>query len=280
MKYLVTGSSGHLGEALLRALRARNSDVVSIDLKPGLFTQSVGSITDRSFVATHMRGVNIVLHAASLHKPHVVTHSRRDFIDTNVIGTVELLEAALGEGVAAFVFTSTTSAFGDSLSPQPGASASWLTEAVTPRSKNIYGASKLAAEDLCRLAHRRDGLPCIVLRTSRFFPEEQDNSAMRSAYSTANAQLIELLHRRVDIEDVVSAHLLAAERAPALGFGLYIVSATTPFRREDMAELARNAPSVVRRYADFDQTFERLGWSMYPSIDRVYSNDLARLELG
>lgn len=280
MKYLVTGSSGHLGEALVRVLSARHSDVVSIDLKPGPFTQAVGSIADRGFVAAHMKGVNVVLHTASLHKPHVVTHSRRDFIDSNIAGTAELLEAARAEGVASFVFTSTTSAFGDSLTPQPGAPASWITETVTPHSKNIYGASKLAAEDLCRLAQRRDGLPCVILRTSRFFPEEQDNSAMRAAYSTSNAQLIELLHRRVDLEDVVSAHLIAAERAPALGFGLYIISATTPFRREDMAELACDAPAVVRRYVDFEKAFERLGWSMYPSIDRVYSNELALKELG
>lgn len=280
MKYLVTGSSGHLGEALVRVLSARSADVVGIDLKPGAFTQFTGSIVDRDFVDKHMTGVNVVLHAATLHKPHVATHSRQDFVDTNITGTLNLLEASRIEGVSAFVFTSTTSAFGDALTPRPGEPAAWITESVAPRSKNIYGTTKLAAEDLCRLAHRKDKLPCIILRTARFFPEEQDNAAMRSAYSTENAQTIEFLHRRVDIEDVVSAHLLAAERATEIGFANYVISATAPFREDDLRELTIDAPKVVRRYVDFDDIFARRGWTMYPTIDRVYVNRLARAELG
>jgi UDP-glucose 4-epimerase len=280
MKYLVTGSSGHLGEALVRVLRTRAANVVSVDLKPGAFTQFTGSIADRSFVATHMAGVDVVLHAATLHKPHVATHSRQDFIDTNISGTLNLLETARDEGVSAFVFTSTTSAFGDALTPRPGGPAAWITEDVVAHSKNIYGATKLAAEDLCWLAHRKDRLPCIILRTSRFFPEEQDDAAVRSAYSTENAQAIEFLHRRVDLEDVVSAHLLAAERAAEIGFARYVISATTPFQEDDLQELRADAQSVVRRYVDFADTFARLGWRMSPTIDRVYVNRRARTELG
>ena len=52
-----------------------------------------------------------------------------------------------------------------------------------------------------------------MLRTSRFFPEEDDNRKVRETYSDANVKANEFLYRRVDIEDVVSAHLLAAERA-------------------------------------------------------------------
>ena len=103
---------------------------------------------------------------------------------------------------------------------------------------------------------------------------------MRDAYSTENAQTNEFLHRRVDIEDVVSAHLLAADRAADIGFARYIVSATAPFGEGDLVELLTNAPNVVRRYVDFDDTYARLGWLMYPSIDRVYANRLAREELG
>jgi nucleoside-diphosphate-sugar epimerase len=259
MKYLVTGSSGHLGEALVRVLRARKADVVSVDVNPGAFTQRTGSITDRDFVTACMKSVDAVLHAATLHKPHVATHSRQEFVDTNIAGTLNLLDAARAEDVSAFVFTSTTSAFGDALTAPPGGPAAWITEDVVPRSKNIYGVTKLAAEDLCWLAHRRDRLPCIILRTSRFFPEEQDNAATRAAYSTENAQANEFLHRRVDIEDVVSAHLLAAERAADIGFARYVISAATPFGEGDLVEPMTNAPKVVRRYVDFDDIYTRLG---------------------
>jgi nucleoside-diphosphate-sugar epimerase len=247
MRYLVTGSSGHLGEALVRVLRERSEDVVGIDLKPGAFTDHVGTIVDAAFVERHMRGATRVLHAATLHKPHVSTHTRRDFIDTNIVGTLNLLEAAKREGVEAFVFTSTTSAFGDALSARPGEPAAWITEDVAPKPKNIYGVTKLAAEDLCALAHRNDGLACIVLRTSRFFPEEQDDAATRARFSTENSQVVEFLYRRVDIEDVVSALLAAAGRARQIGFGRCIVTATTPFCEADLPALGRDAARVLAR---------------------------------
>jgi UDP-glucose 4-epimerase len=169
MNYLVTGSAGHLGEALVRTLRRDGHHVISMDTLPSEFTDIVGSITDRALVAQCMRGADAVLHTATLHKPHVATHSRQSFVDVNISGTLTLLEEAVAAGVGAFVFTSTTSAFGDALTPALGAPAAWITEEVTPIPKNIYGATKTAAEDLCRLFARDHGLPCIVLRTSRFF---------------------------------------------------------------------------------------------------------------
>src|SRR5439155_12159136 len=114
---------------------------------------------------------------------------------------------------------------------------------------NIYGVTKVAAEDLCALAHRNQGLPCLVLRTSRFFAEPDDDPSARDAYDDANLKVNEFLHRRVDIADVVDAHLLALDRAPALGFGRYIISATTPLHPGDAGELRRDAPSVVGRRA-------------------------------
>ncbi len=281
MTVLVTGSTGHLGEALVRTLQAQQRKVIGIDVRPGAFTHRVGSITDRDFVGRCMKGIRTVLHAATLHKPHVATHRRQDFIDVNVTGTLNLLEEAASENVAAFVYTSTTSVFGDALVPPPGEPAAWVTEDVIPVPKNIYGVTKAAAEDLCQLFARNDSLRTIVLRTSRFFPEEDDNRNVREAYADTNAKTNEFLYRRVDIEDVVSAHLLAAGQAPSAGFAKYIISATTPFSRNDVADLRGRAPQVVRRYVpEYEQEYARRGWAVVPGIDRVYVNDKARAELG
>jgi UDP-glucose 4-epimerase len=281
MKVLVTGSSGHLGEALVRTLQDLQYEVAGLDLLESPFTTQVGSITDRYRVRRCMSGVQAVFHAATLHKPHVATHSRQDFVDTNVTGTLNLLEEAAAAGVESFVYTSTTSVFGDALVPPRDAPAAWITEEVTPVPRNIYGVTKAAAEDLCELFHRNQGLPCIVLRTSRFFPEDDDNRKVRQQFSDANAKANEYLYRRVDIEDVVSAHMLAAEKAAAVGFRKYIVSATTPFRRSDLAELRVNAPLVVRqRVPEYEAEYGRRQWRMFPSIDRVYANERARNELG
>jgi UDP-glucose 4-epimerase len=113
MKILITGSSGHLGEALVRTLRDMEHDVVGLDIIESPFTTHVGSISDRACVRRCMAGAEVILHAATLHKPHVATHSRQDFIDTNITGTLTLLEEAVAAGVRSFIYTSTTSVFGD-----------------------------------------------------------------------------------------------------------------------------------------------------------------------
>jgi UDP-glucose 4-epimerase len=281
IRVLVTGSAGHLGEALVHTLRDLGHEVIGLDILASPLTTVVGSITDRFCVGRCMSGVQAVFHAATLHKPHVATHKRQDFVDTNITGTLNLLEEAARAGVESFVYTSTTSVFGDALVPPAGAAAAWITEEVTPVPKNIYGVTKAAGEDLCQLFHRNQGLACIVLRTSRFFPEEDDNQEVREAYADDNAKVNEYLFRRVDLEDVVSAHVLAANHAPAIGFGRYIISATTPFSPEDLLDLRADAPSVVRRRVpDYEIEYDRRGWKMFPSIDRVYVNARARNELG
>ncbi|PIT00091.1 NAD-dependent epimerase [Bradyrhizobium nitroreducens] len=281
MTILVTGSAGHLGEAILRTLRRRGSPARGLDLKPSPFTDAVGSIVDPDFVRARMTGVTAVIHTATLHKPHVATHSKQDFVDTNVTGTLNLLEAAVAAGVRSFVFTSTTSAFGSQLRAGAGQAAVWVTEDLSAVPKNIYGTTKLMAETLCELLFRERALPVVVLRTSRFFPEDDDDPAMRSAYTLDNAQANELLYRRLDIADAVGAHLLAAERAPKIGFARYIVSATSPFEQHHLAALARDAAGVVRElYPECAELYAARGWKLFSEIDRVYVNERARRELG
>src|SRR6185436_19851076 len=102
----------------------------------------------------------------------------------------------------------------------------------------------------------------------------------RRAYDALNLKVNEYLYRRVDIEDAVSAHLLALERAPTIGFARYIISATTPFAREDTAALRTSAPHVLAmRIPGYEAEYRKRGWRMFPSIDRVYVNERARTEL-
>jgi UDP-glucose 4-epimerase len=282
MRILVTGSSGHLGEALVRVLGARGEhDVVGLDVLGSPCTTVVGSIADRACVRRCVAGVDAILHGATLHKPHVGSHSRQEFVDTNITGTLNLLEEGVAAGVGRFVFTSTTSAFGRALTPADGEPAAWITEDVAPVPRNVYGVTKAAAEDLCELVHRDSGLPLLILRTSRFFPELDDRDEVRDSYDDLNLKVNELLYRRVDLEDVVGAHLLALERAPAIGFGRYIITATSPFVPGDLAALRADAPAVVRRHLpEYEEVYARRGWRMPPSIERVYVNERARRELG
>jgi UDP-glucose 4-epimerase len=281
VRVLVTGSSGHLGEALMRVLPDEGHEVVGLDALASPHTATVGSIADRDTVRRAVAGVDAVVHCATLHKPHVASHSRADFVETNVTGTLNLLEEAVAANVRCFIFTSTTSAFGRALTPAPGEPAAWITEDVAPVPRNIYGATKVAAEDLCELIARDHRLPCLILRTSRFFPEPDDRDDVRSAYDDLNIKVNELLYRRVDVEDIVRAVERALERAPMIGFGRYIISATSPFTPGDLMAIRTDLPSVVRRiFPDFEDIFSALGWRMFPAIERTYVNGRARNDLG
>ena len=219
-----------------------------------------------------MRGFEIeaVIHSGALHKPHVETHERSAFIAVNVQGTLNLLEEAVAPGsqVTRFVMTSTTSLMISSeirAGREGGAAeAIWIDETMAPLlPRNIYGVTKLSAEHLCRLFHETHGLPALILRTSRFFPEE-DDMAHAMPQCADNTKANELLFRRATVEDVAEAHVAALEQAPELGFDTFIIAARTPFSRDDCAELIADAPAVVSRlFPRYRDIYERLGWTMF-----------------
>jgi UDP-glucose 4-epimerase len=271
-KVLVTGSSGHLGEALCRTLHAQSSalslqcQVVSLDILPSEFTTHVGSILDREVVKEVLQGVDVVFHTATLHKPHIVSHTNQDFVDINVTGTLNLLEESLISGVKAFIFTSSTTVFGDAMK---SANPVWVTENLNPIPKNIYGVTKLAAENLCELFHRNHGLSCLVLRTSRFFLELDDDPKMLDMFTDKNIKCQEYLYRRVDIQDAVDAHLLAALKCKEIGFDKYIISASTKFSIGDAESLQNNADEVLLQHCpDYLAIYQKLGWKMFTRFDR------------
>ena len=278
---LVTGSAGHLGEGLCWTLMNAGVTVTGLDIKKSRHTTLVGSVFDPAIVNEAMADVDTVFHTATLHKPHVKTHTQQDFIDTNISGTQTLLDAAVAKGVKRFIFTSTTSVFGHAMRPQQAGPAVWVSEELVPDPKNIYGVTKLAAESLCRLVQRESGLPVIVLRTSRFFPEDDDLAKVRSQFGSDNSKANEFLYRRAELEDIISAHFCAASRAEQLGYGLYIVSASPPFSQSDLSRLATDARQVVQSYyPDYAEIYSALGWEMFKTLDRVYDNSKALKDLG
>ena len=277
MRILVTGSSGHLGEGLMRTL----PDAIGLDVLAGAYTTS-SAVADREVVRRAMAGVDAVVHAATLHKPHVGSHTRQDFVDTNVTGTLNLLEEAVAAGVSRFVFTSTTSAFGRALTPGDRQPAAWIDEDVVPLPRNVYGVTKTSAEGLCELVHRDHGLPVVILRTSRFFPEADDRDEVRNAYDDTNLKVNELLYRRVDLQDAVDAHVLALERAPELGLRPlhHLGDDAVRARGRGRAAGGRARGGGALRAGVRGRVYARRGWSMLPRIERVYDNARARERLG
>jgi nucleoside-diphosphate-sugar epimerase len=289
LNILVTGSSGWLGQTLVPRLRRDGHRVVGLDPEAGATTEIVGSVVDRALVRRIMRahGIEAIVHAAARHKPHIETHDNSEFVAVNVQGTLNLLEEAVAEGskVDRFVFTSTTSLMISQKIRDGRAGGAketmWIDETLSPlEPRNIYGVTKRAAEELCRLFHHLHRLPILILRTARFFPEE-DDMAHAIVQSGENTKANEFLFRRLTVEDTAEAHVVALDRAKALGFDTFIISAMAPFSPADCRELLADAPSVVARYfPDYREKYARRGWTMFDSIDRVYDAGKAKRKLG
>lgn len=281
MRVLLTGSSGWLGRFLAPRLRAAGHSVVGLDVAPGRDTDIIGSVADRAVVArAFASGVEAVIHAGGLHKPDIARYPRQAFVDVNVTGTLNLLEAARAAGHDRFVFTSTTSLMiSQAIRDESGDAAVWVDEAMAPLvPRNIYGVTKLAAEHLCRLFAADHGLNAVVLRTGRFFPEDDDTLAFPSG---ENLKANEFLHRRLTVEDAADAHVAALEKAPAIGFDCFIISAATPFQRRDATELKADAAAVIARYfPDAPALYAARGWVLPARIGRVYDAGRAELRLG
>ncbi|WP_111828191.1 NAD-dependent epimerase/dehydratase family protein [Acinetobacter colistiniresistens] len=278
MNILITGSSGNLGTALSIVCKEKGYSVIGVDIRESTETTHVGNIHDEDFINSCMTGIDVVFHTAGLHKPHVATHSIHEFIETNIWGTCVLLQSAKDKKVKSFIFSSTTSVYGSVLSPDQSLPAVWINESTKIESKNIYGLTKLSAEELCRLFSLDKKMRCIVLRNSRFFYEDDDNKFIRENYNQDNIKVNELLYRRADIEDVVNAHLKAAFHYNGDEyFDKFIISSTTPFVKDDCKVLNCNPLKIINKiYPGCSYIYKDKGWRLFPRFDRVYDNTKAR----
>jgi UDP-glucose 4-epimerase len=267
MRILVTGSSGQLGATIAEQLHSLHHEPFGIDLIPGRWTQQVVSTTDRAAVMQMVKMVDAIIHTASLHHPHLTTHARQDFIDTNITGTLNLLEAAIAaKNVQRFVYTSTTSVYGRAMVPD--CETVWVTEELTPQPRDIYDISKLTAEELCRNIALSAGMPTLCLRVSRFFAQ------------TPELQALYRLYRGIDVRDAAAAHVLAIT-CQDISFDIMNISAHSPFLKSDLPLLLHDAASVIqRRVPHVVETFARYGWTLPGAIDRVYVTEKAERLLG
>jgi len=254
MRVLLTGSSGRIGSAIARFLSDK-AKMVCIDNRPGPFTTSLVDIRARGKVFESVKGVDAVIHCAALLTPHLELFSGSEFWEVNVKGTENLLEACLKYNVKRFVFTSTTSVYGDALANPKR--AVWVTEELLPNPRDVYDETKIAAEKLC-LEASKNGLSCISLRMSRCFPEREDLMA------------IYRLYRGVHESDVALAHKLALF-LPLQGYEVFNISCQPPFSQAEVEELKENADHVILRHFPWaKEEFFKRGWSLPKTIDRVY----------
>ena len=263
-------------------LRAAGHDVCGLDVAPGLYTDTIGSVADAALVGDLFARHRFegVIHVGALHKPDIVRYPAQAFVDVNFTGTLNLLAEAVRYGAQAFVFTSTTSLMiTQAVRDEVAGEAVWLDETSAPLApRNIYGVTKHSAEELCRLWHALHGLPVIALRVSRFFPEDDDTHAVPAG---ENLKANEFLNRRLIVEDCAAAHIAALGAAPRVGWGVYVVSAPPPFTRADTARLKHHAAALIaERFPEAPALYAARGWRLPDSIGRVYDPSAIERDLG
>jgi UDP-glucose 4-epimerase len=264
---LVTGSSGQLGREIVKQLRQKGHEVTGIDVIPADTTTHLIDIRNKEQVFAVAASAQAIIHTAAMHGKHYeLRYPREEFTSTNITGTLHLLNACVEFGIKKFLYTSTTSIYGNAM--VNASQAVWVDENLLPDPRDIYDITKLTAELLCRDFFEKEGIETTVLRVSRFLPEPENTVA------------IHRLYRGLDERDGATAHLLALEKKFDT-FEIFNISGLSPFQPEDLARLKTDPkPAILKYYPEAEAYFQAHNWTFPSSIDRVYVINKAVQKLG
>jgi UDP-glucose 4-epimerase len=253
---LVTGATGALGPALVRALVSDGWSVRALARTPppaGLLPAGVdviaADVTDSGAVGEAMAGVQVVMHlAAKLHIANPSPALRAEYERVNVQGTRTVVEAARAAGVLRLVFFSTISVYG----PSRGRT---LAEATPPAPETIYATTKHAAEQVVLGASAGpDGPPATILRLAAVYGPRVRGNYRRLLRALARRRFVPVgagRNRRtlVHEEDAARAALLAARHPDAIGEVFNVTDGGSPTLDEIVrvmcAALGRRPPAVA-----------------------------------
>lgn len=267
MRILVTGSAGKLGKVVVHELRDSGHSVVGVDLLYSDTTDAILDVQNFHAVLAYTIGFDAVIHTAALHGRHMdLDYPRQSFIDTNITGTLNLLNACVANQIRRFLFTSTTSIYGNAMVDEH--QAVWVTEKLVAQPRDIYDITKQTCEELCRDFFEKEGIMTSVYRVARFLPEPD------------NLTLNHRLYRGLDERDGAIGLRLGVEYN-FTSFEIFNLSSGSPFKVEDLTEIKVDPLPVVKRYMpEAAEIYKKYNWIFPSSIDRVYRCDKASEMLG
>lgn len=186
-KVLVTGADGFIGSHLTEALAAEGAAVTALclynafdhcgwlddvpaDLRDGL-TIERGDVRDPTFMARLVEGHDVVFHLAALIAIPYSYVAAQSYVDTNVTGTLNVLEAARRGAVGRVVQTSTSEVYGTALFTP-------ITEDHPLQGQSPYAASKIGADMMAEAYARSFDLPVVILRPFNTYGPRQSERAV------------------------------------------------------------------------------------------------------
>ncbi|MDN3582271.1 NAD-dependent epimerase/dehydratase family protein [Mucilaginibacter flavus] len=267
MNILVTGSSGRLGSCTVNHLRAYGHRVFGIDVIASDTTDKLIDIANKQVVEDVCNGFQAIIHTAALHGKHYdLAYPRDAFIDVNIKGTLNLLNACIKNRVKQFLYTSTTSIYGDAMVDD--AKAVWVDELLPEQPRDIYDITKQTTEQLCKDFFYKEGLQTSVYRVGRFLPEDD------------NLKINHRLYRGLDERDGAEALRLALN-THFENFEIFNISSGSPFAPVDLVTLKHNPEAaILKYYPEAHAIYQHKNWVFPKSIDRVYICDKAKQRLG
>jgi nucleoside-diphosphate-sugar epimerase len=263
MKILVTGSAGQLGSVTVEHLRKHNHEVTGADIISSTATDVLLDIKNKQTVLEVTKGYNAIIHMAAVHGKHYeLGYPRETFIDTNIYGTLHLLNACVANGVQKFLYISTTSIYGNAMVDEN--QAVWVTEQLQEQPRDIYDITKQTAEQLCKDFFYKEGLQTSVYRVGRFLPEDD------------NLKTNHRLYRGLDERDGAEALRLALAHT-FNDFEIFNITSGSLFTEDEVVLLKHSPVEVIKKhYPDIEQIYQAKNWTLPRSIDRVYVSDKAK----
>jgi len=168
MKILLTGSSGFIGSALKRLLEENGIEVVPFDIK----NSPLEDIRDFSAIQSKVLGINGIIHLAAVSRVKIAHENPLECVNTNIGGMINVLESArlirTDNNYPWVIFGSSREVYGESaILP--------VNESSSRKAINVYGASKLSGEELCKVYSENYGLKVRVLRFSNVYTGKNDH---------------------------------------------------------------------------------------------------------
>ncbi|MEM0445136.1 MAG: NAD-dependent epimerase/dehydratase family protein [Nitrososphaerota archaeon] len=171
-RVLITGSQGFIGRSMMEYLERKGYEVVGLDVGEGAGLRINILDSDALIAATKDAKPSHIIHLAAVSSPPACREDPQSCLKTNVLGTINALEAARLIGVERFIFLSSANVYG----PRP---ATPVTEECPLAPRALYDHSKVIAEKCVEAYNRLYGLPTVVFRSWKVFGEfDSRNSAI------------------------------------------------------------------------------------------------------
>jgi nucleoside-diphosphate-sugar epimerase len=287
MKIIVTGAAGFLGRHLCRALHQAGHQLKLIDLKPNPdFETIIADVRDAQAMDQHIVEADVVFHLAALIEAGESVKNPQAFVDSNITGSLNVLEAMRKNNVKVMAFSSTAAVYGE---PQMVP----ITEDSRTIPINPYGVTKLALEGLLSSYVAAHGMTGIALRYFNLYGPEEHHQPETHAIP----RFIQQIHRGeevtvwgsgehqrdyIHVSDIVSAHLdalaLASEQPGQYHyFNLSTEKPTKVIEVIKLIEEIMGKPANIKHfperpgdplvlYADATKARQILGWQAKVSI--------------